>query len=248
MTEKIKIDFIVPKGWHELTDKQLRYIYRLIASDFSTDEIKTMCLLAWSGTKVIGRQDDGMYLLKRGKIFFEVSPLDIAELIQHLDWIASLPKQPVCLSRIKHRASLPADFSGVPFETYIMVDNLYQGYLQMQDDALLDDIAAILYGKSLRLKPDERISIFYWVASLKDFFSRRYPDFLQSAGSASDGNLLGSTPPNVEEAMNAQIRALTKGDVTKEKEILALDTWRALTELNSQAKEYKQLNAKINAK
>ena len=34
--------------------------------------------------------------------------------------------------------------------------------------------------------------------------------------------------------MNAQIRALTKGDVTKEKEILALDTWRALTELNAQ--------------
>lgn len=29
--------------------------------------------------------------------------------------------------------------------------------------------------------------------------------------------------------MNAQIRALTKGDITKEKEFLALDTHRALT-------------------
>lgn len=48
--------------------------------------------------------------------------------------------------------------------------------------------------------------------------------------------------------MNAQIRALTKGDVTKELEILALDTWRALTELNAQAKEYQQLNAQLNAK
>ena len=47
--------------------------------------------------------------------------------------------------------------------------------------------------------------------------------------------------------MNAQIRALTKGDVTKEAEILALDTWRALTELNAQAKEYKQLNSQLNA-
>ena len=46
----------------------------------------------------------------------------------------------------------------------------------------------------------------------------------------------------------AQIRALTKGDITKEKEILSLDTWRALTELNAQAKEYKQINAQINAK
>ena len=48
--------------------------------------------------------------------------------------------------------------------------------------------------------------------------------------------------------MDAQIRALTKGDITKEKEILSLDTWRALTELNAQAKEYKQLNTQINAK
>ena len=45
--------------------------------------------------------------------------------------------------------------------------------------------------------------------------------------------------------MDAQIRALTKGDVTKEGEILQLDTWRALTELNAQAKEYKQLQASM---
>ena len=45
--------------------------------------------------------------------------------------------------------------------------------------------------------------------------------------------------------MDAQIRALTKGDITKEKEILALDTWRALTELNAQAREYKQLQAQL---
>ena len=45
--------------------------------------------------------------------------------------------------------------------------------------------------------------------------------------------------------MNAQIRALTKGDITKEAEVLALDTHRALTELNAQAREYKELNAKI---
>ena len=48
--------------------------------------------------------------------------------------------------------------------------------------------------------------------------------------------------------MNAQIRALTKGDITKEKEILAMDTWRALQELNAQAKEYNEFNAKYGNK
>jgi uncharacterized protein YbjQ (UPF0145 family) len=56
--------------------------------------------------------------------------------------------------------------------------------------------------------------------------------------------MLGGTPNigrRLQEAMNAQIRALTKGDITKEKEILALDTWRALTELDAQAREYDEM-------
>ena len=48
----------------------------------------------------------------------------------------------------------------------------------------------------------------------------------------------------LQESMNAQIRALTKGDITKEKEVLHLDTWRALTELDALAKEAEEFNRK----
>ena len=82
---------------------------------------------------------------------------------------------------------------------------------------------------------------------MKEFLAKKFPDFFQPITAQSDGNLLGSST-SVEDAMNAQIRALTKGDITKEAEILSLDTWRALTELNAQAKEYKELNAKLNTK
>jgi uncharacterized protein YbjQ (UPF0145 family) len=37
--------------------------------------------------------------------------------------------------------------------------------------------------------------------------------------------------------MNAQIRALTGGDITKDEAVLSMDTWRALTELDTKAKE-----------
>ena len=242
--QTISINFIVPQGWHELSDKQLRYVYQLLADEFATDEIKTLCLLRWSGTKVIGRQDSGAYLLKKGKILFEATPLTLAELLPHLDWLASLPTVPVRLSKINRQHALPADFSEVPFETFIICDNLYQGYLQTQNEDLLDQLGATLYGKSMAFKPYERISIFYWFAALKDTFSRKFPDFFQPISAATGGNLLGSSA-SVEDAMNAQIRALTKGDVTKEAEVLALDTHRALTELNAQAREYKELNAKI---
>lgn len=243
--QTITIDFHVPQGWHELSDKQLRYVYQLLANEFATDEVKTLCLLQWSGTKVIGRQDSGAYLLKKGKFHFEVTPLTLAELLPNLDWLASLPTVPVRISKINRQHALPADFSEVPFETFIICDNLYQGYLQTQDDALLDELGATLYGKDIAFKPYERISIFYWFAALKDTLSRKYPDFFQPIADATGGNLLGSSAPSVEDAMNAQIRALTKGDITKEAEVLALDTHRALTELNAQAREYKELNAKI---
>lgn len=247
--QTISINFIVPQGWHELSDKQLRYVYQLLADDFASEEIKTLCLLQWSGTKVIGRQDSGAYLLKKAKILFEVTPLTLAELLPNLDWLASLPTVPVRLSKINRQHALPADFSEVPFETFIICDNLYQGYLQTQDDALLDELGATLYGKAMTFKPYERISIFYWFAALKDSLAAKYSDFFQPLNAAaSDGNLLGPTASSVEDAMNAQIRALTKGDITKEAEVLALDTHRALTELNAQAREYKEINAKTASK
>lgn len=246
--QTISIDFIVPQGWHELSDKQLRFVYDLLAKEYASDEIKTLCLLRWSGTKVIGRQDSGAYLLKKAKILFEVTPLTLAELLPHLDWLAAIPTVPVRLSKINRQHALPADFSEVPFETFIICDNLYQGYLTTHDDALLDQLGATLYGKSMTFKPYERINIFYWFAALKDTFSRKFPDFFQPIDAATGGNLLGSSSSSVEDAMNAQIRALTKGDVTKEAEVLALDTHRALTELNAQAREYKELNAKTASK
>lgn len=64
-SSSISINFIMPQGWHELADKQLRYVYQLLAADYATDEIKTLCLLQWSGIKVIGCKDTGSYLLKK---------------------------------------------------------------------------------------------------------------------------------------------------------------------------------------
>ena len=243
--QTISINFILPQDWQELGDKRLRYVYELIAAEHTTDEIKTICLLRWSGTKVIGRQETGSYILKKGKLLFEVTPVTLAELLPHLDWLGSLPTVPVRISKINRQQALSADFEGVPFETYIICDNLYQGYLATQYDNLLDELGATLYGKSMTFKPSERINIFYWFTSLKETLSKKYSDFFQPLAGVDDGNLLGSSAPSVEDAMNAQIRALTKGDITKEAEVLALDTHRALTELNAQAREYKELNAKI---
>ena len=103
-------------------------------------------------------------------------------------------------------------------------------------------MAAHLYGTS-RLNAAERINIFYWFASVKAMLALEFKNFFQPMQNDSS-NMIESNKTQYEilkEAVNAQIRALTKGDVTKEKEVLAMDTWRALTELDAQAREYEQL-------
>lgn len=241
-----KIDLKLPKSWVELSDDQLKYAFRLLASELTTAEILTRCFCWWAHLTVIGEDGNGNFAVKFGKEVFEVSALMLAEHLDSLAWLCSLPTYPVRPSKFGKHSALPSNLQSTPFETYIIIDNLYQGYLTTKSDALLDQLASVLYpGVKGVLEPWQRIAVFYWVASLKDYFSRRYPEFFRPASERNAGNLLGSSIPNAEEAMNAQLRALTKGDITKERDVLALDTWRALTELNALAKEYRELNEKL---
>ena len=91
----------------------------------------------------------------------------------------------------------------------------------------------------------ERISVMYWWASLKNYFNAEFKYFFNGLPDGSSSSLTGE---QVKAAMNAQIRALTGGDITKEKEVLAMDTWRALTELDAKARDYQELERKYPSK
>ena len=242
------INLTVPRGWHELDDKQLRYLFGLLADEYSSAEIRTLCLFRWAGLKV-QYCHNSHFVVRLGKDDFTLSATDVADAIETMKWLDEIPSYPVRLSHIGKFTALQADFLSVPFETFIFCDNLYQGYLHTKDDSLIDEMIKVLYnGCNSKILPLERISTFYWFASLKQYFAKTFHHFFQQTG-GTDGNLLGSAKSigeQVTEAMNAQIRALTKGDITKEKEVLAMDCWRALTELNAQAKEFEELNRKYN--
>ena len=245
--ETININLKLPQAWSELSDYDLRFVFRLIASDMTPDEIKTLCLFKWSGLKVEHRQDDGLFACSHHKLKFLLTSDQVTELLPFLAWLDEPSKVPVCLRKLRHRRPFAADFSDVPLEKFIVCDNLFQGYLSTQNDEFLRQMAGVLYGHDFkRLDHEELISVFYWFVSVKDHMTALYPNFLQRA--SADGNLLGegaATPAQVRESANAMLRALTKGDISKEAEILAIDTHRALTELDAQAKEYRELNAKM---
>lgn len=249
----LKVDFKVPRGWHELSTRNLKYLFSLMAKEFPLDVIIILAFLNWSGASIITRSkyNPQEFLLRYRKNEFPISVQQLTEFAMELDWIKKLPDSPVRFQKIRGHVALPADFQDVPFESFIICENFYQGYLTTQNDELLDDLGSTLYQcrSRHRFSAVERINMFYWFAALKMFFSKMFPDFFQPLASEPE-NLMGSPDvgKNLRSAMNNQIRALTKGDITKEATVLHMDTWRALTELDAQAREYKELNAKTHGK
>ena len=235
----------LPKHWAELTDEQLLMVFGLFARDLSAAEVKTLCLMKWNRLQLLASLPRKRFLIKRGKEEIVLRLRQIQQAATVLDYLDSFAPAPVRITRIgKHRA-IAADFEKVPFEEFLFVENLFQGYLNTQSDELLLQMAQVLYASD-HVKPSKAhlVGIFYWIASLKQYFAKQFPNFYKPATN-TDANLLGSgqtdTYRQLRESTNAMIRALTGGDITKEERILKMDTWRALTELDAKAREAAEL-------
>lgn len=222
------INITVPTSWPELNQKQLRYAYFLLSSgQYEPDQIKALCLIRWGK---LNREQ--LEVLK---------PEQIAAFLPMMDWLVTIPATPVRLDEIQgHEAKYNAKMHGLEFENYLIIEAQYQGYLYRKDIAFLNAIASILYGADLHLTPVEAYSVFVWVASVKQLFASRFSSFfVPSAVSQEETDR--SIHERIIKSRDTQIRALTKGDITKEAEIMKMDVWRALTELDAQAEEYNEL-------
>ena len=237
------VNIKVPSSWNELDNEHLYYLYHLLADALSAAQIKTYCLFKWGRITIVCRYADG-YIARRGKHEFYVTPEAVAAAIHALDFIDDVPDSPVRISEVKGHAAVDALMVGVEFSKYLYVENLYQGFLHTQNHGLLNDMGRLLYDcEELQLNQAEKMSVFYWWTALKKYLAKEFPHFF---GPTASGETLQTKPigRQLKEAMDAQIRALTKGDITKENEILAMDTWRALTELDAQVREAEEMERK----
>ncbi len=236
----------LPTSWAELSDKQLHLAYSLFARDLSSAEVKTLCLMKWNGLKVLAQLPDKRFLIKRkGEAEVALSSRQIQQATSALDFLDSFAPVPVRISRIGKYQALPADFEKVPFEQFLYIENLFQGYLNTQSDELLLQMAQVLYASD-HVKPDKAqlVGIFYWMASLKQYFAGLFSNFYRPANNREGENLLGNGADlykQLRDNTNAQIRALTGGDITKESTIMKMDTCRAITELDAKAREHEEL-------
>ena len=245
---KTVIDLYVPKSWQELPDKELRFVFRLLNGSFTLTQVKTRCLMRWAGLHVVRQEGSSLrlgaggalFVVRRGKQVFPISALQITEAISNLEWLGDFPVYPVRLSRIGFHRAVNADLQNVSFEDFLTLDNLYQGYLQTQKENLLHDMALILYqARFIRLTKEEATCIFYWFTSVKRYFASLFTHFLGISPSGGENAALSYK--QLQDNVNTQIRALTGGDITKERDVLRMDCWRALTELDAKAKDYDEL-------
>ena len=244
----------LPKSWEELTDEQLLFFFRQVARDLPMNEVLALCVCKWAELVVLCHTDKHAYLIKDKKSKRQVVLADwqVTFAARQLAFLESFAPMPVRIAVIGGASAVAADLQAVPFEDYLACENYYQGFLHTQSMECLAEMAHLLYPKlsdNACLENAVLLSVFYWFASVKAYFSRLFPHFF-AAVPVADRNLLGNAPKDIGEelrqAMNAQIRALTGGDITKEEAILQMDCWRALTELDAKAKEAEDLRKQLN--
>lgn len=235
----------VPQSWSELTQEQLHYACFLLSSGhYDEAQVKALTIIRWSRIRP-ERYDETGLVGTLDERAINLLPEQLAALLPAMDWLMQIPDRPVRLEQVQGHTAIRADLQGLPFEQYLTMENLYQGYIHTKRSDLLDQLTPILYGAALQLSPAEAYATFLWLASVKKLFAERFPHFFVPAPVQEEEDS-GTIYAHLRRAMNTQIRALTKGDITKEKEILAMDTWRVLTELDAQAEEYEELKKQYN--
>ncbi len=244
------VDVSLPTSWSELSDNELQLVFNILA-DTPQGEVPASIFMKLSGAKL--KRDYGThYSLSftdgKKKRRATVSAEDLAELIKPLAFVDEPGAVPVRFSHLGSgkAQAVNAQLHGVPFSDYLRLENLYQGFITTHDEKALLKAAAILYPgfRDSTLSSAEVLSIVNWLVQLKNLFAAQFPNFFRPAAEAS------IDAPSMLEIMNSQIRALTGGDVTKEKEVFAIDCWRALTELDAkalEAEEFKRQTANFNS-
>ena len=242
-----EVRLYAPSSWNELNQDQLRYALELLVlfhNDFA--RIKTYMFVRFCGLKVHGITKDGWKLSyvpdgkEKRKVFY-LKHNQIIGFLDNFNFIESYEDMDVRLDSICGLHAVDKHLHGVAFIDYLNAEKAYQGYLISKDEKALDGLIRILYrpGKEKQTKPEEAdyLSVFLWYGFVvKRVFRREFHNLFRPAKASSEDF-------DIIESINAQIRALTEGDVTKEDKVMRMDCWRALTELDAKARDAKEMKA-----
>ena len=266
-TAEHTLELRAPRTWKEMTQEQLRYVLHLLAT-FQDDPVtvKTYMLCRFTGLR-IGRR----VLLPRGQGKIEqayrchfrtawwrlsrrflIYPWQVQSLLHQFDFIDQYDGMDVRLDTISGCRAVDDELHGFSFGDYLNAEIYYQIAIKKHDKDAVAKLARLLYRKKngepasylhwRHLAAAEQLGTLMWFARVKSLMAQEFPYFfLQTEG-------LDSEAYDLIAARDAQIRALTEGNITLEAAVMEMDCWRALTELNQKARETKEFKEKYGGK
>lgn len=243
----------LPQSWQQLTDRQLHIVAHCMTVARRPDTALLLTFLRLAGIGIVpasprivrtvlrGRRD--MMLIRRRGRVHRILRRDIALAAMRLDFLLQPPAVPLRPRRICGARTIDAALHGLPFGDYLRLDNYFRRYIaDPQHPAdLLHPITDILVDGRRHRRPtaSDAYLLTLWLTSLQSYFTSVFSDLLRPA--PADGDDTHDSPDSMRRRMVTMIRALTGGDVTREAEVLRVDTWTALTELNEKAREAREM-------
>lgn len=237
-----------PTSWDALTQSQLRYILTLLSLGIEGVQLKTAVIIRLSGVKVVKRDTRGWTFRHENRLF-RLTADQIASWLPQMDFLDQQDALAFPLDDIQGLHAVESRLHGVPFYDYLRMEIAWQGYLATRKDEPLLSLAHILYrdakGRTVpgwQPSKAELMGVVLWYASIKKTLAVSFPDFFKPASGGDYDSY------DIRNATDAQIRILTDGDITKERDIFNADCWRALTELNARAREAAEMRRQMNTK
>ena len=249
------VNLIAPQGWGDMSQHQLSDMLKVMvyvnaittgreSKRYEESMVSLLCLLRWNNIRIVSPHGDGWILQRGNDTPFFASAERLAAASSMVGWVAEAPTSPVRIDKIGDAQAASPDLDdGTSFDTWLTCETLWQQYQATQDQKLLRLMCDKLYHtKDIVAEQWQLLGVWYWWAGVKSLCNALYPNFFkaaltENAESASDSETLRRN-------IDSQIRALTKGDITKEDVVLSMPCHRALTELDALAREYDELNRK----
>lgn len=250
-----EFNFKAPSTWAELSEDQLRYVLSVMSIHHDRIVIKCYLLARFCGLTVhkytrtgwkcsvkcgeSGENGDA----KTGKVcerVLYISAAEILSLLRNFDFIDKFTDfRPLQRASDVLLTAVDSMLHDVSFYDYLNIEKNYQLFMLNQEDKFLSKMAHLMYrtadgsaDETAHFEPYELLGVFMWFSSVKEYFAANFTHFFKPAREGGELRRVDILP-----AMQAQIRALTDGDVTKQQAVYNTDCWAALTELDNKARE-----------
>ena len=112
-------DLSLPKSWEDLSDPQLLFFFRQLATDKPMAEIQTLCMCQWANVLVRCRLYGSVYLVQHGKQQATLILRQFVCAITAFDYLKSFSPYPIRIRTIGKARAIEANFQGVPFSSFI---------------------------------------------------------------------------------------------------------------------------------